>query len=167
MGRLFDDVRTAVSAQDAAEHYGLTVNRHRKALCPWHPDTDPSLSFKGARCKCFVCGNGGSSIDLVSRLFDLPPLAAALKLDADFSLGLDTASERPSTPSPAQAKRLADAHHRAFVRSLEAQLYLIRASLAGYTPETAENDDEFYATLSRLAEVQLTLQRLELSHPGT
>ena len=91
---LFDEVRDRVTALEAARLYGLEFDRSgRRARCIWHsPDRHPSLTFKGSYCRCFACNNGGSSIDLVAKLFGLSPLEAARKLDADFALGL---ADRP------------------------------------------------------------------------
>ena len=49
-----------------AERLGLTVRMH-KALCPFHDDRHPSLSFSVRRntFRCFVCGASGGPIDLV------------------------------------------------------------------------------------------------------
>ena len=56
---------------------------------------------------------GGSSIDLVAKLFGLSPLEAARKLDADFALGLaDRPLARPSGPSRAQMRREAEEWRR-------------------------------------------------------
>ena len=86
---LFDSVRTAVTARQAAERYGLQFDRSgRRARCIWHsPDRHPSLSFKDGYCHCFSCGGGGSSIDLTAKLFGLSALDAARKLNEDFRLG--------------------------------------------------------------------------------
>jgi len=55
--------------ESVAERLGLRVTRH-KALCPFHPDSHPSLSFSVARnaFKCFVCGAHGGTIDLAMKL---------------------------------------------------------------------------------------------------
>ena len=51
-----------------AERLGLQVTRH-KALCPFHDDRHPSLSFSVRRntFRCFVCGASGGPIDLVMK----------------------------------------------------------------------------------------------------
>ncbi len=51
-----------------AERLGLHVVRH-KALCPFHDDRHPSLSFKVSKntYRCFVCGASGGTIDLVMK----------------------------------------------------------------------------------------------------
>ena len=54
--------------EGVAERLGLTV-KHHKALCPFHDDKHPSLSFKVSKntYRCFVCGASGGTIDLVMR----------------------------------------------------------------------------------------------------
>ena len=54
--------------EGVAERLGLSVSRH-KCLCPFHDDHHASLSFSVRRntYKCFVCGAGGGTIDLVMR----------------------------------------------------------------------------------------------------
>ena len=54
--------------EGVAERLGLRVTRH-KALCPFHDDRHPSLSFKVSKntYRCFVCGASGGTIDLVMR----------------------------------------------------------------------------------------------------
>ena len=98
MGTLFDEVRSRVTALDAARMYGLEFDRSgRRARCIWHsPDRHPSLSFKDGYCRCFACNNGGSSIDLVAKLFGLSALDAAKRLNEDFHLWLDAAPARRS-----------------------------------------------------------------------
>ena len=98
MASRFDEIKARVSAKEAAQFYGIDITRHGKAHCIWHsPDRHPSLSFKDGFCKCFTCGNGGSSIDVAMQLFDLTAAEAADKLSADFGLGLDS---RESVPAP-------------------------------------------------------------------
>ena len=58
----------ALSVYDVAEKLGLTVSRNM-ALCFMHQDHHPSLHFKKSNnsWKCYVCGVGGHSIELVKR----------------------------------------------------------------------------------------------------
>lgn len=81
-------IRDNISAQQAAERFGVQIKRG-KALCIWHSEKTPSLSFRGNVCRCFSCGNGGSAIDVTMELFCLSVKAAAEKLNEEFSLGLD------------------------------------------------------------------------------
>lgn len=86
---LFSTVKTHISTIDAAERYGIEVKRNGKALCPFHNDRNPSLFVADDHYHCFACGEHGDSIDLVSKLYDLPLHTAAKKLAADFGLTLD------------------------------------------------------------------------------
>ena len=54
--------------EGVAERLGLQVKMH-KALCPFHADNHPSLSFCVRRntFRCFVCGASGGTIDLVMK----------------------------------------------------------------------------------------------------
>lgn len=40
---LFQNVKYGVNCREAAERYGVSVNRQGKALCPFHNDRHPSL----------------------------------------------------------------------------------------------------------------------------
>ena len=55
-----------------AERLGLRVRMHR-ALCPFHDDRHPSLSFSVRRntFRCFVCGASGGTIDLVMKCMNV------------------------------------------------------------------------------------------------
>lgn len=55
IGMLFERVKNSVTALQAARAYGLSVNRNGKALCPFHPDSNPSMKVD-RRYYCFGCG---------------------------------------------------------------------------------------------------------------
>ena len=100
---IFEQIKSAVPIKDAAERYGMDINRYGKALCPFHPDTRPSLSFKDDFFKCFACGEGGDVIKLVQRLQGYTrPIEAAKELNDAYGLGLDfkgrKAPRPPETP---------------------------------------------------------------------
>ncbi|WP_083439530.1 CHC2 zinc finger domain-containing protein [Acetobacterium bakii] len=84
----FDHIRQTLDIEEVGRRYGLEVNRHHKALCLYHNDHHESMSFKNNRFKCFSCGVGGSSIDLVQKLFSLEPLQAVKKINDDFGVRL-------------------------------------------------------------------------------
>ena len=86
---LFQNVKYGVNCREAAERYGVSVNRQGKALCPFHDDRHPSLYVAADHFYCFACGEHGDVIDFVSRLFQLSPYDAARKLMADFHLSPD------------------------------------------------------------------------------
>ena len=82
---LFDAVKGQVTARDAAEHYGIRINRYGMAVCPFHPDRNPSMKLD-RRFHCFACGADGDVIDFVARLFGLKNGEAAKKIAADFEI---------------------------------------------------------------------------------
>ncbi|MBU5434376.1 CHC2 zinc finger domain-containing protein [Pseudoflavonifractor sp. MSJ-37] len=86
---LFEIVKYGVSCRDAAERYGVEVNRYSMALCPFHNDRHPSLYVADDHYYCFACGEHGDVIDFAAKLFGLPLYAAAQRLAADFHLTPD------------------------------------------------------------------------------
>ena len=63
----------ALPIEGVAERLGLAVKKH-KALCPFHADSHPSLSFYTKRnmYKCFVCDAHGGPIDLTMKITGKP-----------------------------------------------------------------------------------------------
>ena len=86
---LFETVKTAVNVREAAQLYGVAVNRCGMALCPFHNDRHPSLLVADDHYHCFACGAHGDVIDLAANLFGLSLYDAARKLAADFHLAPD------------------------------------------------------------------------------
>ena len=82
-------VKTNINTREAAEHYGIEVNRYGKALCPFHNDQHPSMVVYDDHYHCFACGEHGDVIDLVANLYGLPVLDAANKLAFDFGISQD------------------------------------------------------------------------------
>ena len=77
---LFESVKAAVTVRQAAEHYGLEVNRGNMVCCPFHADRTPSMKLNEDYFYCFGCGAHGDVIDLVAKLFNLSSYDAAKKL---------------------------------------------------------------------------------------
>ena len=98
---LFQNVKYGVSCREAAERYGVSVNRQGKALCPFHNDRHPSLYVTDNHYFCFACGAHGDVIDFAADFFDLPLYEAAQRLAADF--GIDT--DRPPTKKILEKRR--------------------------------------------------------------
>lgn len=98
----FQSVKYGVNCREAAERYGVSVNRQGKALCPFHNDRHPSLYIADDHYYCFACGAHGDVIDFVSRLFQLSPYDMAQKLMADFHLSPD----KPPSAATLHAKHI-------------------------------------------------------------
>ena len=87
--RLFDAVKSSVSTQEAAERYGISVNRYGMCRCPFHKDRNPSMKVD-KRFHCFGCQADGDVISFTSRLFGFNRKAAAYKLASDFGIRADS-----------------------------------------------------------------------------
>ena len=99
---LFEIVKYGVSCREAAELYGVEVNRYDMSLCPFHNDRHPSLYVADDHYYCFACGEHGDVIDFVSKLFRLSLYDAAQKLTADFHLSPD----KPPSAAALHVKRI-------------------------------------------------------------
>ena len=84
--------------EGVAERLGLRVVRH-KALCPFHADNHPSLSFKVSKntYRCFVCGASGGPIDLVMKHLNLDFRAACRWLNDGSGLTVQGSWDKPQT----------------------------------------------------------------------
>lgn len=100
MGDVFRECRERVTAQAAASYYGVTLDRRGWAVCPFHSDKHPSMSFKNGRFRCWACGASGDSIDFVGRLLGLDTMESVRRINADFSLVLPL--DRQQTPAERQ-----------------------------------------------------------------
>lgn len=62
-----EEIRRLVRLTDVIENY--TPVRGKKAICPFHPDTNPSLSISESKglWHCFVCNSGGDIFTFVMK----------------------------------------------------------------------------------------------------
>ena len=67
-----DTLNRKVKITRIAEDYGLKI-RGEKAICPFHPDTNPSLSFSNEKgvFHCFGCGVKGDILTFVKKMEEL------------------------------------------------------------------------------------------------
>ena len=97
---VFEAVKQSVTTRQAAEHYGIHVNRNGMCVCPFHNDKNPSMKVD-RRFYCFGCGATGDVIDFVSRLHGIGSREAALMLAQDFSIPYEdgrNAGKQPIRP---------------------------------------------------------------------
>lgn len=152
-------IRESVTAKQAAELYGLKFDRRGlKAVCPWHNDHSPSLSFKGSRCKCFACSNGGDSVDLTAQIFGIPIQDAAERLQKDFGVGveLDKSSRARAKAQQRARERAAEAERKRYIRLCDRERNS-REALMAFDKETAWDNPRFRALLQSFARTQDTL----------
>ena len=166
---LFESVKAAATARQAAEHYGLKIGQGNMVCCPFHADRTPSMKLNEDYFYCFGCGAHGDVIDLVARLFNLSSYDAAKKLAYDF--GID-----PDKPPAAAALRkpkypLAKAFQREELhcqRVLCDYLQLLERWKVQCAPKTPEDtvDDRFVEACQMLDYIEdltdiLTFAELE------
>ena len=112
---IFESVKAAVTTRRVAEHYGIEVNHHGMARCPFHDDRTPSMKLD-TRYHCFGCGADGDVIDFTAKLFRRGSYDAAEKLAADFGIGVDHHDPPPNVaPIRAQCNQMAWLLHAADV----------------------------------------------------
>ena len=97
---LFKLVKQKISVSDAAEHYGVQVNRNGMCSCPFHEDRHPSMKLNERYFYCFGCGATGDVIDFVARLFGLNSYEAAQKVAQDFGIDPDKPPAAIALPKP-------------------------------------------------------------------
>ena len=162
--RIFEIVKENVNLREAAELYGIDVNRYSKALCPFHNDRHPSLYVADNHYYCFTCGEHGDVIDFVGRLFRLSPYDAARKLAADFHLSPD----KPPSAAALHAKRIRteaqqlSENERLCFSILSDYAHVLRDWKVRYAPQSpAEAPDErFVEACHKLDEVEYYLDIL-------
>ena len=143
---IYENIKAAISVKQAAEHFGLKVNRNGMACCPFHNDRHPSLKLNEDYFFCFGCGAKGDVIDLVARLFGLSSYEAAQKLAADFGIGTEPgraveASRKPKRPHIRQFRE----DEMLCFRVLTDYLHLLENWKVLYAPKTPDEpyDDRF------------------------
>ena len=162
--RIFEIVKENINLREAAELYGIDVNRYGKALCPFHNDRHPSLYVADDHYHCFACGEHGDVIDFVSKLFLLSLYDAAQKLAADFHLSPD----KPPSAAALHAKRIRTeaqqlkANERLCFSVLSDYARVLRDWKVQYAPQSpAEAPDErFVEACHKLDEVEYYLDIL-------
>ena len=149
---LFTQIKMAVSVKEAAEYYGLEVNRGNMICCPFHADRTPSMKLNEEYFYCFGCGAHGDVVALTAQLFDLPPAEAAKKLAADFGI----VEQKPSVLTKLRrSKSQAELESRSF-RVLGDYLQILQDWKAHCAPQSPED-----AIGPRYAEACHMLERIE------
>ena len=160
---VFEAVKPNITTRQAAEMYGIKVNRHGMAVCPFHNDKNPSMKVD-KRFHCFACGADGDAVDFVSRLFGLPCKEAAMKLADDFGISYD--SKRKPTVKPhirePTAEQLYQKEEARCFRVLSDYFHLLRRWETQHAPHTP--DDEwhplFVEALQRMSYIEYLLDIL-------
>ena len=161
---VFGTVKTRINTREAAEHYGIEVNRYGKALCPFHNDRHPSMVVYDDHYHCFACGEHGDVIDLVANLYGLPVLDAVNKLAYDFGISQDKPPTREMEEKlnrKSEAQRLKENEKLCF-SALLAYMKLLQEWKVRYAPRTPEDepDDRFVQACHKLDYVEYLVDLL-------
>ena len=138
---VFEAVKPNISTRQAAEMYGIKVNRNGMAVCPFHNDKNPSMKVD-KRFHCFACQADGDVIDFVSRLCGLPCKEAAMKLADDFGISYDSRHKptvKPKIREPTAEQLYQKEEARCF-RVLSDYFHLLRSWERQYDPQTPEDE---------------------------
>ena len=143
---------------EAAEYYGVEVNRHGKALCPFHDDRHPSMLVADDHYHCFACGEHGDVIDFVAKLFDLSLHDAAKKLAYDFGIQTDkppSIAMQEKWNRKTEAQRLRETEKLCF-STLFGYAKLLQEWKRLYAPKTPEDevDSRFTEACHNLPQVE-------------
>lgn len=133
---LFELVKQNICVPDAAEHYGLQVNRNGMCSCPFHEDRHPSMKLNKRYFYCFGCGATGDVIDFTARLYNLSPKEAAEKLAQDFGIDPDK-PPAAAIALPKPERPLLKAYRQEEVRCLRVlcdYLHLLEGWKQNYAP---------------------------------
>ena len=134
---VFEAVKQAVTTRQAAENYGIDVNRAGKANCPFHNDRTPSMKVD-KRFHCFGCGADGDVIDFTAKLYGLDAKSAAEKLAADFQISYTHHKKRKTAKTPVRKKPEAQLYRELEERCfkvLSDYLHLLRHWEQVYAPK--------------------------------
>ena len=161
---VFGTVKTSINTREAAEHYGIEVNRYGKALCPFHNDRHPSMVVYDDHYHCFACGEHGAVIDLVANLYGLPVLDAANKLAFDFGISQDkppTKEMQEQLNRKSEAQQLRENEKLCF-SALLAYMKLLQEWKTLYAPRSPEDepDDRFVQASHNLDYVEYLVDLL-------
>lgn len=139
---VFETVKTSVNTREAAAKYGVEVNRHGKALCPFHNDRHPSLFLDDDHYHCFACGEHGNVIDLTAKLYSLSLYDAAKKLAYDFGITQDKPPDKAMQEKQnrkSEAQQLRENEMLCF-SALMVYYKLLQEWMVVYAPRTPEDD---------------------------
>ena len=167
---IYKIVKENLTVRQAAEHYGVEVQRNGMCCCPFHDDRHPSMKLNEDYFYCFGCGAHGDVIEFTARLFGLTNYEAVKKLAYDFGLDPDkppaaAALKKPEYPL-AKAFQRDEMHCQ---RVLCGYLHLLEDWKERYAPSSPEEewDDRFVEACQMLDRAEylvdvLTFEELEV-----
>ena len=159
---IFEAVKQTVTTRQAAERYGIRVERNGMCRCPFHEDKTPSMKLD-RRYYCFGCGATGDVIDFVSRLRGIGSKEAAISLAQDFAIPYEGSADKPCKPQNQNTDEQNYQHmERYCFRVLLGYYRLLCRWKEEDTPQTPEDGyhPHFVEALQKLSLIEYLLDEL-------
>lgn len=81
-------IKMSLDIKEVAEDFGMILKRNF-TRCIFHPDNNPSMSFKDAMFKCFSCGAHGDVFDLVGKLRNCDFVESVGIISSRYGIAID------------------------------------------------------------------------------
>ncbi len=159
---IFEAVKQSVTTRQAAERYGIRVDRNGMCRCPFHHDDTPSMKLD-RRFYCFGCGATGDVIDFVSRLRGIGSKEAAILLAQDFAIPYEDSAGKTNRPRQQNTDEQNYQHMERYCFRVLLDYYrLLCRWKEDYAPRTPEDDyhPRFVEALQKLSLVEYLLDEL-------
>ena len=155
---IFEAVKQSVTTRQAAERYGIRVERNGMCRCPFHNDSTPSMKLD-RRYYCFGCGTTGDVIDFVSRLRGIGSKEAAILLAQDFAIPYEDGTGKTSKPRQQNTDEQNYQYMERYCFRVLLDYYrLLCRWKEDYAPQTPE--DGFVEALQKLSLIAYLLDEL-------
>ena len=159
---IFEAVKQSVTTRQAAERYGIRVERNGMCHCPFHDDSTPSMKLD-RRYYCFGCGATGDVIDFVSQLRGIGSKDAAILLAQDFAIPYEGSTDKPSKPRQQNTDEQNYQHMERYCFRVLLDYYrLLCRWKKDHAPRTPEDDyhPRFVEALQKLSLIAYLLDEL-------
>ena len=159
---IFEAVKQTVTTRQAAERYGIRVERNGMCRCPFHDDSTPSMKLD-RRYYCFGCGATGDVIDFVSRLRGIGSKEAAILLAQDFAILYESSADKPCKPQKQNTEEQNYQHMERYCFRVLLDYYrLLCRWKKDYAPQTPEDSHHphFVEALQKLSLIAYLLDEL-------
>ena len=92
MSNISNRIAEMITIKDILHKYGIAPGKHNRTQCPLHNGKDNNFCYTDQVFHCWVCGESGNAVGLVSKMFGISFQQAEIKINNDFGLNL-TASK--------------------------------------------------------------------------
>jgi len=138
MMSIFADVKAQIDLSDAAEYYGVRLNRGKFANCLYHSDRTPSMKMYSDHFHCYGCGEHGDIINFIEKIFSISPYEAACKLSQDFCITSEKKFVPTSKPTPTHQSYI-EQENRAF-KILNDYCHFLEECREKYKPNNSSDE---------------------------